>query len=206
MIRLKTILSGVITEVGDGGAHEEAKRRGLKYIGFGRYVDPSNPEQIVAKSERGRLVAVAPDQQQEPQQQEPMVPGRQDVRAQVPIPDGPVAKGMAGHLDKVKGQSPADIANAEQEKKFGKGRGNRPIPPAIQQPQQVPSKGEEWPFGRGPDPANDMQLKSQVPRPARPPQDDQPIDVKAAKKKRQDQIARGKSNRDWKNWDRKNKY
>jgi len=40
-------------------AGEEAKRRGLKSIGFGRYADPQTGK-VVAKSEKGRLVAVKP--------------------------------------------------------------------------------------------------------------------------------------------------
>lgn len=42
----------------EGGAGEEAKRRGLKSIGFGRYVDPARPHVVVAKSKGGKLVAV----------------------------------------------------------------------------------------------------------------------------------------------------
>jgi len=44
-----------LTEASPG---EEAKKRGLKHIGFGRYVDPSEPSKVVAKSEKGKLVAV----------------------------------------------------------------------------------------------------------------------------------------------------
>jgi hypothetical protein len=40
-------------------ASAEAKKRGLKSIGFGRYTDPKTGK-VVAKSERGRLVAVKP--------------------------------------------------------------------------------------------------------------------------------------------------
>lgn len=38
-------------------ASQEAQRRGLKSIGFGRYTDPSTGK-VVAKSEKGRLVAL----------------------------------------------------------------------------------------------------------------------------------------------------
>lgn len=41
----------------EAGAGEEAKKRGLKSIGFGRYADPATGK-VVAKSENGRLVAV----------------------------------------------------------------------------------------------------------------------------------------------------
>jgi len=40
-------------------AGEEAKKRGLKSIGFGRYADPST-NKVVAKSVNGKLVAVKP--------------------------------------------------------------------------------------------------------------------------------------------------
>lgn len=54
--RLKPkIRSGQITEASAG---EEAKKRGLKSIGFGRYVDPADPSKVVAKSVKGKLVAV----------------------------------------------------------------------------------------------------------------------------------------------------
>lgn len=43
---------------------EEARRRGLKSIGFGRYVDPANPGTVVAKIENDRLVAVSPDEEE----------------------------------------------------------------------------------------------------------------------------------------------
>ncbi len=52
MIKLKDIIFE------QGGAGEEAKKRGLKSIGFGRYVDPAKPETVVAKSVNGKLVAV----------------------------------------------------------------------------------------------------------------------------------------------------
>lgn len=52
MIKLKNI----ILELSAG---DEAKKRGLKSIGFGRYVDPSTGK-VVAKSENGRLVSVTP--------------------------------------------------------------------------------------------------------------------------------------------------
>lgn len=42
----------------EASAGEEAKKRGLKSIGFGRYVDPSDPKKVVAKSKNGKLVSV----------------------------------------------------------------------------------------------------------------------------------------------------
>lgn len=51
MIKLKDLIF-------EQGAGEEAKKRGLKSIGFGRYVDPSNPGIVIAKSVGGKLVAV----------------------------------------------------------------------------------------------------------------------------------------------------
>jgi hypothetical protein len=41
-------------------AAEEAKKRGLKSIGFGRYVEPKDPSTVVAKIENGRLVLTKP--------------------------------------------------------------------------------------------------------------------------------------------------
>lgn len=40
-------------------AGEEARQRGLKSIGFGRYTDPTTGK-VVAKSENGKLVNVSP--------------------------------------------------------------------------------------------------------------------------------------------------
>lgn len=42
----------------EASAGDEAKKRGLKSIGFGRYVDPSNPSKVIAKSKNGKLVSV----------------------------------------------------------------------------------------------------------------------------------------------------
>ena len=56
MIRLKDLLV-------EASAGEEAKRRGLKSIGFGRYADPADPTTMVAKSVNGKLMAVKPQEQ-----------------------------------------------------------------------------------------------------------------------------------------------
>lgn len=54
MIKLKNLL--ILREAEESQAAEEAKKRGLKHIGYGRYVDPADPKTVVAKSENGRLV------------------------------------------------------------------------------------------------------------------------------------------------------
>ena len=56
MIRLKDLLV-------EASAGEEAKRRGLKSIGFGRYADPADPTTMVAKSVNGKLMVVKPQEQ-----------------------------------------------------------------------------------------------------------------------------------------------
>jgi hypothetical protein len=48
--------SGFVTEAEESAASKEAKRRGLKGIGYGRYVDPAKPKEVVAKTVQGRLV------------------------------------------------------------------------------------------------------------------------------------------------------
>lgn len=55
MKRLIDFFPDLLTEASAG---DEAKKRGLKSIGFGRYVDPSNPSKVVAKSKNGKLVSV----------------------------------------------------------------------------------------------------------------------------------------------------
>lgn len=57
----KLVRESVITALREAPsqAGEEAKKRGLKSIGFGRYVDPATGK-VVAKSEGGRLVSVKP--------------------------------------------------------------------------------------------------------------------------------------------------
>ena len=52
MIKLRDL----ITELSPAG--EEAKKRGLKGIGFGRYVNPSEPKKVVARTKDGKLVMV----------------------------------------------------------------------------------------------------------------------------------------------------
>lgn len=47
-------------------ASDEAKRRGLKSIGFGRYADPANPSTVIAKVKKDRLVAVKPQKDKTP--------------------------------------------------------------------------------------------------------------------------------------------
>ena len=54
MIRLKSLIT-------EASPADQAKKMGLKSIGFGRYVDPSDPHTVVAKSKGGKLVKVKPD-------------------------------------------------------------------------------------------------------------------------------------------------
>lgn len=79
-----------------GGAGEEAKKRGLVHVSFGRYADPSNPKKVVAKSVNGKLVKVDSDQdggkqsrqpQEKPQRPDTsMGPQTKQVRSGMPEP------------------------------------------------------------------------------------------------------------------------
>jgi hypothetical protein len=78
MIRLRNLIE-------EQSAGEEAKRRGLKHIGFGRYVDPSNPSIVVAKSVGKKLVAVKGRRPTErPALKEPSIKVGKAARSNVP--------------------------------------------------------------------------------------------------------------------------
>ena len=66
MILLKNILL-------ESAASEEAKKLGLKSIGFGRYVKPNEPKKVVAKSVNGKLQMVGG--KEEPKE-DPSTPGQ----------------------------------------------------------------------------------------------------------------------------------
>lgn len=53
---LRKIIREEIRRLREASPGEEAKKRGLKHIGFGRYVVPSDPSRVVAVSRQGKLM------------------------------------------------------------------------------------------------------------------------------------------------------
>lgn len=79
---LRKMIREEIQRLTEASAGEEAKKRGLKSIGFGRYVDPSDPSKVVAKSVKGRLVAVKPGEEKKSKEPKPQpVPGSRAAKA-----------------------------------------------------------------------------------------------------------------------------
>jgi len=85
MIKLKKILN-------EQTAGAEAKKRGLKHVGWGKYADPSSG-QVVAKSEKGRLVRLKKPEPVQPKQKKPKAQDTKEKPAKPsPKPETPSAE------------------------------------------------------------------------------------------------------------------
>ena len=104
MRKLIEFYPDLLTETGAG---EEAKKRGLKSIGFGRYVDPST-NKVVAKSVKGKLVSVKPHEagkeKKKARADSSGMPSHPiGKRLGIPLPfDKLLEKGKEGHMELVK--------------------------------------------------------------------------------------------------------
>ena len=102
----------------EAGAGDEAKRRGLKSIGFGRYADPSTGK-VVAKSQDGKLVAVKGADDVEPTKKKPSEK------------EAPKKKKLGGKKSKVGGKKEAPPKKTAPKPSSG-GGASHPYLPAIE--------------------------------------------------------------------------
>jgi len=77
MVHWDVIGDDFLVYLRESKASDEAKRRGLKGIGYGRYVDPADPQTVVAKTVNGQLV-MTPQGAKHPSVKRPPSPAKKE--------------------------------------------------------------------------------------------------------------------------------